>query len=57
VAVESEADELASPQREVAVEHLLLRDVADAAAALARRAAVDADAPCRRLEQAEQDPQ
>src|SRR5262249_13765628 len=47
---------IASPQDGVAVEHPLLWHVADAVAALARRAALDHDAAGARLEQAEHDP-
>ena len=46
--VEPEAHEVAPAQRQIAIEHALLRHVADAAA-------VDHDAPRRRLELAEQD--
>ena len=55
MAVEPEADEVARAQREVAVEGALLRHVADALPAFARRPAVHLHASGRRLEQAEQD--
>ena len=55
MAVEPEPHEVAAAQDEVAVEDALLRHVADPVAALARRAAVDHDAPGARLEQPEQD--
>jgi hypothetical protein len=50
IAVEPEANEIASAQRQVAVEDALLWDVPDAVA-------VEHDAPARRLELSEQDPQ
>src|SRR5205823_3526711 len=56
MAVEPEAHEIAGAQGEVAVERALLRHVADAVTALARRAAVDEHPSRRRLEQAEEDP-
>ncbi len=55
VAVKAEPHEIASPQDDVAVEDALLRDIADAVAALLRRASFDLDAAGGRLEQPEQD--
>ena len=56
MAVEAEPDEVAAAQDDVAVEDALLRHVADAVAALLRRASLDHDAARARLEQPEQDP-
>ena len=55
VAVETEPHEVASAQDDVAVEDTLLRHVADAVAALLRRASLHHDAAGGRLEQPEQD--
>src|SRR5439155_24716763 len=55
VAVATEPHEVASAQDDVAVEDTLLRHVADAVAALLRRASLHHDAAGGRLEQPEQD--
>ena len=55
VAVETEPHEVAAAQDDVAVEDALLRHVADAVAALLRRASLHHDAAGARLEQPEQD--
>ena len=55
MAVEAEPHEVAAAQDDVAVEDALLRHVADAVAALLRRASLDHDAARARLEQPEQD--
>jgi len=57
VAVQPEPHEIACPQHYVAVEHALLRDVADVRAALCRGPAVDERAPGGGFEQAKQDPE
>jgi hypothetical protein len=56
VAVETEPHEIPSPHRQVALEHALLRDVADPRPLLGGRRALDLDPAGRRREQPEHDP-
>jgi hypothetical protein len=57
VSIQAEPHEIADAQDDIPVEDALLRDIPDQTAALARRTAVDAHHPGRRLEQPEQDSQ